>query len=165
MATNSSGTSETQPSATGASSSSNIVRNLNLGPKNTFSLGLGRAPIPRVLVSKILSNEFIELRELLPQNLGSETSDPDIWSWTKCFITYILVMSTFRPHRTRDLLEYMALIIRTAKRFGGRAWSQYDRDFRREAEVNNLQDWSVVRTDMYNLHTSAINRRAGSMAL
>jgi hypothetical protein len=146
------------PSVTPAS---NIVRNRNLGPENTFSLG----PIPPMLVSRILSGAFIELPELLPQNLGSSASDMDIPSWTECFSTYILVVITFRPHRARDLLEYMMLIIRTAKRFDGRAWSQYDRAFRREAEVNNLQDWSVVRTDLYNFHTSAINRRAGPMAL
>ena len=142
----------------------NIIRNRNLGPENTFSLG----PIPPMLVSRILSGAFIELSELLPQNFGSSRqrmSDLDILSWVECFNIYILVMTTFRPYRARDLLEYQALIIRTAKRFGGRAWSQYDRAFRREAEVNNLQDWSVVRTDLYNLHTSAINRRAGPMAL
>ncbi|CAB4001150.1 Hypothetical predicted protein [Paramuricea clavata] len=138
----------------------NIIQTLNLGPEeNAFSLGVGRAPIPRMLVSKILSNQFIELTELLPKNLGSSASDLDILSWTECFITYILVMITFRPHRAHDLLEYMALIIRTAERFDGRAWSQYDRAFRREAEVSNLKDWSVVRTDLYNFHTSAINRR------
>ena len=68
------------------------------------------------------------------------------------------VIVTFRPHRACNLLAYMALIIRTAKRFGGRAWSQYDRAFRHEVEVNNLQDWSVMRTDLYNFHTAAINR-------
>jgi hypothetical protein len=90
----------------------NIIQTLNLGAEeNDFSLGVGRAPIPRMLVSKILSNAFFELTELLPQNLGSSASDMDILSWTECFVTYILVMITFRPHRARDLLEYMALII------------------------------------------------------
>jgi hypothetical protein len=64
---------------------------------------------------------------------------------------------------TRSTRVYGAYYIRTAKRFDGRTWSQYDRAFRREAQVNNLQDWSVVRTDLYNFHTSAINRRAGPM--
>ena len=52
----------------------------------------------------------------------------------------------------------MALIIRTAKRFGAKAWFYYDRAFRRETEVNNLQDWSIMQTDLYNFHTSAIHR-------
>ena len=52
----------------------------------------------------------------------------------------------------------MALTICTTKRFGGKAWFHYDHTFRCEAEVNNLQDWSVMRTDLYNFHTSAIHR-------
>ena len=52
----------------------------------------------------------------------------------------------------------MALIIRTAKRFGGKAWFHYDCAFCREAEVNNLQDWSVTQTDLYSFHTSVIHR-------
>ena len=85
-------------------------------------------------------------------------TDLDILSWVECFNSYISVIATFRPHRARDLLAYMALIIRTAKRFGGKAWFHYDRAFRREAEVNNVQDWSVMRTDLYNFHTSAATR-------
>ena len=78
-------------------------------------------------------------------------------SWVECFNSYVSVIATFQPHQARDLLAYMALIIRTAKRFGGRAWFNYDRAFRREAEVSSLRDWSVMRTDLYNFHTSALN--------
>ena len=41
---------------------------------------------------------------------------------------------------------------------GTQARFHYDRAFRREGEVNNVQDWSVMRTDLYNIHTSAITR-------
>ena len=50
-------------------------------------------------------------------------SDLDILSWVECFNSYISVIATHRPHRARDLLAYMALIIRTATRFGGKAGS------------------------------------------
>ena len=156
--------------------------NIALGPEKAFSLGPGRAPIPPKLVTKILSSKFVGLSELLPENLDDPLSDTtsftienstivpvsrpsrerktdlDILSWVECFNSYISVIATYRPHRARDLLAYMALIIRTAKRFGGKAWFHYDRAFRREAEVNNVQDWSVMRTDLYNFHTSAATR-------
>ena len=154
----------------------------NLCPESAFSLGPGRAPVPPKLVSKILSHKFVEMDELLPERLDDRVLDTtsfkiegstivpvakpsrvknsplDILDWVECFNSYTSIIATFHPHRARDLLAYMALIIRTAKRFGGKAWFHYDRAFRREAEVNNLQDWSVMRTDLYNFHTSAIHR-------
>ncbi len=42
---------------------------VQLGPEKAFSLGPGRAPIPAKLVSKILSHQYFELSELLPENL------------------------------------------------------------------------------------------------
>ena len=160
------------PSATPAPN----IPNPNRGSEKTFSLGPGRAPIPPKLVSRILSDKFIELTELLPENLDEPLSDTtsfaiegstivpvsrssrerksnmDILLWVECFNSYVSVIVTFQPHRAHDLLAYMALIIRTAKSFGSRAWSQYDRTFRCEVEVNNLQDWSVIRI----FHTAAI---------
>ena len=52
----------------------------------------------------------------------------------------------------------MALIIRTAKRFGGKAWLEYDRAFRREAAANSLRDWSLMRPDLYNYHKALADR-------
>ena len=162
--------------------SSLLAPNIVLGPEKAFSLGRGRAPIPPKLVTKILSSKFVDLSELLPENLDEPLSDTtsftienstimsvsrssrerktdlDILSWVECFNSYISVIPTYRPHRAGDLLAYMALIIRTPTRFGGKAWFHYDRAFRREAEVNNVQDWSVMRTDLYNFHTLAATR-------
>ena len=130
------------PSATSAPN----IPNPNLGLDKAFSLGPGRAPIPPKLVSRILSDKFIELTELLPENLDEPLSDTtsfaiegstifpvsrssherksnlDILSWVECFNSYMSVIVTFRLHQARNRLAYMA-IIRTAKRFGGRAWS------------------------------------------
>ena len=51
------------------------IPNPNLGPEKAFSLGPGHAPIPPKLVSRILSDKFIELTELLPENLDEPLSD------------------------------------------------------------------------------------------
>ena len=116
-------------------------------------------------MTQIVSHKYIELSELSPKNLeephtevmsfaieGSaivicSKANPrkkqdamDILTWVEAFNSYAAVLNSYFPHRARDLSAYMALIIRTAKRFGGRAWLQYDRAFRREAEVSFLQD-------------------------
>ena len=116
------------------------------------------------LVSKILSHKFVEMDELLPERFDDPVLDTtsfkidgstivpetkpsriknsplDILDWVECFNSYTSIIATFHPHRARNLLAYMALIIRTAKRFGGKAWFHYDHAFCREAEVNNLRD-------------------------
>ena len=75
-----------------------------------------------------------------------KNSPLDILDWVECFNSYTSIIATFHPHRARNLLAYMALIIRTAKRFGGKAWFHYDRAFCCEAEVNNLAN-SPINVD------------------
>ena len=156
------------------------------GFEKAFSLGPGRAPISAKLVTQILSHKFIELSELIPENLDdpqaemttfsieSSTIVPkvisrkkqevsDILTRVKCFNSYTAVMSTFFPTRARDLLAYMALIIRTAKRFGGMSWLNYDRAFRREAAASNMQDWSLMKPNLYNYHTAAVNLQSSGI--
>ena len=48
----------------------------------------------------------------------------------------------------------MSLILRTAKRFGGHAWLNYDRAFRQEAAASGLENWSMMRADLYNYYTA-----------
>ena len=150
-----------------------------IGISSAFILGQGRPPIPPKLVTQILANKFIELSELLPENLESPQCESssftieggaivpitkvsskrkqeisDILTWVECFTSYITVMSTLFPSRARDLLSYMALIIRMAKRYTGNCWLNYDRAFRLEAAASNLSHWSQVKPDLYSYHTS-----------
>ena len=78
----------------------------------------------------------------------------DILTWVECFTSYLAVVSNSFPARTRDLLAYMALVIRMAKRYSGRCWSNYDRAFHLEAAASNLRDWSQMKADLYSYHTS-----------
>ena len=82
----------------------------------------------------------------------------DTLTWVECFNSYTAVLTTYFLSRSRDLLAYMALIIRTAKRFRGKAWLDYDRAFCREAAATNLRDWSVMLPDLYNYHTAVVNQ-------
>ena len=151
-----------------------------LGSEKAFILGPVRAPIPAKLVTQIVSHKYIELSELSPKNLEEPHTEVmsfaiegsaivpcskaiprkkqdamDILTWVEAFNSYAAVLNSYFPHRARDLSAYMALIIRTAKRFGGRAWLQYDRTFRREAEASFLQDWSAMKPDLYKYYTAA----------
>ena len=130
-------------------------------------------------MTQILANKFIELSELLPENLESPQCESssftieggaivtitkvsskrkqeisDIQTWVECFTSYITVISASFPSRARDLLSYMALIIRMAKRYTGNCWLNYDRAFRLEAAASNLRDWSQLKPDLYSYHTS-----------
>ena len=78
----------------------------------------------------------------------------DILTWVECFTRYLSVVSNSFPARARDLLAYMALIIRMAKRYSGKCWSNYDRAFHLEATASNLRDWSQMKADLYSYHTS-----------
>ena len=172
--------------ALGGSNSNKLASELPSAPsqsgsaESAFILGPGRAPIPAKIVKRIISHEFVEMSELMPKNLDELQAETpvfifvgsmvvpklnsakksaviDILTWVECFNSYIALLTTFYPPRSHDLLAYMALIVRTAKRFTGTAWLDYDRAFRREAPTRNLRDWSVMRPDLYNYHTALIS--------
>ena len=63
---------------------------------------------------------LIESRSIVPTNTTSSRKRGDIHdiiTWVECFNSYIAVITSFRPEQARDLLAYVALIIRIAKRF------------------------------------------------
>ena len=68
------------------------------------------------------------------------------------------VVTAYVPQQSRELLAYMSLILRTARRFGRRAWLEYDRAFRQEAAISGSKDWHIMRADLYNFHTAGANK-------
>ena len=127
---------------------------------STSTLGLilspSSDPIPHRLVSRIQVGEFIEMRDLLADNISLHNQMEDfhghIWpstpahlhprlrevpslsSWVYCFCAYIAVLTP--DARTRELLAYCRLIIREALRHRGMGWQEYDRTFRRQAAID-----------------------------
>ena len=81
-----------------------------------FSLGPGHKPIPAKLVSKILTRQFVELADLIPENLDvpeqiqhtitvsylvpSSPARPkrkeviDVVTWVECFVSFVSVVTT-----------------------------------------------------------------------
>ena len=91
------------------------------------AIGEGLPPIPGKLVKKIESGLYIELGELLPDNLSVTNATGDIAAapkaskpvtrptlsiieWVQSFV-YTAILSKSQPHRVADLLGYQTLIL------------------------------------------------------
>ena len=122
-------------------------------------------PIPHRLVHRIQSGDFVEMRDLLVDNvaLHDQLEDlhgsaplaatplpfrprlrevPSLHSWMYCFAAYVAVRSS--DPVTRELLAYSRLIIREALRHGGNGWQEYDRSFCRQAAIDSSIPWNTL---------------------
>jgi hypothetical protein len=182
-------TSVTQSSAVDTNISLNVSAPIYTSPivsveaiselNKAFIFGPSRPPSPAKTVAQIVAFKFVEMSDLIPENLEAPTNEVpsfaiegrsivpttttsprkkneigDILTWVECFNSYVAVITSVRPERARDLLAYMALIIRIAKQFPGRCWYNYDRAFRLEAAASNMMNWSQIHPDLYHYHTS-----------
>ena len=126
------------------------------------------------MVTKITTGLFVELADLLPDNLKANESETqtflegklvvaparkriveiqDILTWVEAFTIYSIILCASQPARWADLSHYKLLIIQTAKKFPGKAWQLYDTAFRKNAAASGLKDWSKMNPDLYNFHT------------
>ncbi len=140
---------------------------LTLPHSSRFGMILSPAssPIPFRLVQRIQSGEFVEMRDLMADNVSLHTQledlhgtgslvatpvgfrprlreVPSLSSWMFCFATYMAVRT--RDPATRDMLAYCRLIIREALRHGGNTWQDYDRAFRRQAAIDTALPWNTL---------------------
>ena len=126
-------------------------------------------PIPQGLVQRIQSGQFIEMRDLLADNIAllNQLSSlhgtaalpvstvsrtrlrevPSLVSWLYCFNTYMAVRTS--DSLTRNMLAYSRLIIREALRHGGTGWLDYDRIFRRQLAINPLMNWNALDPSLH----------------
>ena len=132
-----------------------------------FILSEGLPPIPAKLTAKIRRGEFVDMAELLRDNLeahrrgslqdvsSGESSKrsrreiPDVLSWVQCFGTYIVVVTSKHPEKLRQLLAYQTLIVRESRRCGGKGWLAYDAMFRQQVAGNDQADWSKLNSSLY----------------
>ena len=136
-----------------------------------FSMGDGLPPVPARVVEKILSGQFVDIAELLRDNLEVErrcnTTEsasagpvpttsrparrevPDLLSWVQCFGMFASVMASKYPEKVTQLLAYQTIIIREARRCGGGGWQGYDRMFRQQAVSSPGVDWSQLNSSLF----------------
>ena len=156
------------PNSTSASTSTSLNRPFVVGP--------GYSPIPEKLVTKIRSGQFVDLADLLAENLKAQETEPqtyfdgkllvssskkrvheitDIMTWVEAFTVYSWIFCCAHPSRWQDMTQYKLLILKTSRQFPGKAWLHYDIAFRKDAAAAGLVDWSRMNHDLYNFHTLA----------
>ena len=119
---------------------------------------------PRKLVEKVRSGQFIEMRELLADNITLihqlesiqgctplHTLGPtrprlrqlsSLPTWCYCFLGYMAILTS--DPSTRDQLAYVRLVIKEALRHGGQGWLDYDRAFRQQAVAEPSLRWNTL---------------------
>ena len=134
------------------------------GSTPDFSLASSFSPIPGKLVQKIQSLQFVDMKELLQDNIlvtQEDTQRPgnhrprlrevnSILCWVSSFITYAAIVIEAHPHRTKDLLAYMNIIIRESQRSLLNGWITYDRIFRQNAATKPLQSWATLDSAIHS---------------
>ena len=139
-----------------------------IAPLPAFVVGSSFPRVSAKTVSSIVNGGFSEMDLLLEDSSSVDTplfSLPgecpsrkrkyiaDIQSWYQAFAIFTLVLTSYFPHHSSDLLRYQLIILRTQPQFWGVAWLNYDSDFRREAAALRLGYWSHLNTDLYHFHT------------
>ena len=136
-----------------------------------FIVGPGISPISGKLVGQIVTRKFVDLGDLLPTNSLSSEPEPqilfdgrlvltpapkkpkrrveDITTWVEAFSIFCLVLTSYFPHRWKDLLQYQLLILRTYRQFNGRVWLAYYRALREHAAASHLTDWSSINVQLF----------------
>lgn len=140
------------------------------GDSPPFTLGEGLPPIPAKLVAKILKGEYVDMAELLRDNMeaerrhtrsqSGETNNngntsarreiPDLLSWIQCFGMYTAVVASRSPERMQPMLAYQTMMVREARRRGGKGWLNYDTMFRQQAAITPFYDWSKLNNSLYS---------------
>ena len=134
-------------------------------PHHGMILSPAADPIPHRIVQRIRAGEFVDMRDLLADNISlhNQLEDlhgqtqiastptslrprlrevPSLSSWMYCFAAYMAVRTG--DTQTREMLAYCRLIIREALRHGGNGWQEYDRTFRRQAAIDSSLPWNTL---------------------
>ena len=133
--------------------------------------------LPKKLTETILAGEYIDLSDLLPEQLrintpshSSSTKEvviipesswdtrrwkkrqiTDIATWVEVFSTYILVLSTQFPEYLPELVAYQLSIVKLSKRFRYPSWLFYDVEYRKWAAANRIKTWSKTNSELFAL--------------
>ena len=163
-----------------------VVASMPSGPflQQPFVVGPGFSPIPAKTVSQIVAGKYVDLGELLSVNIVQTEPESqafldgrlvflpsakkqrrrieDIVTSSEAFTIFTLILTSYFPHRWKDLTSYKLLILRTYRQFSGRVWLAYDQAFRQHAAATKLVDWSTMNVQLYNFHAAGASVRSGS---
>ena len=131
-----------------------------------FILSEALPVLPAKLVRRILRGEYIDMAELLKDNMEverrralSEAEEgrarvnrrevPDLLSWLQCFSLYAAVVGSRFPDKVQDLWAYQATIIAEHRRCGGRGWRLYDAGFRQQITSLEAAEFGKLNQALY----------------
>ena len=121
----------------------------------------GLSPVPAHLVQAIMANKFVDLADLLPENLRELQFDQakdakfkeelrkrkvaiaSTLDRSVAFATLMAVSAHCQPERAFSLAAYFSIVLNLAWDIGGQAWSHYDHLFRQAASVSSILPWHV----------------------
>ncbi len=132
-----------------------------------FVLGESLPVVPAMLVKRILKGEYIDMAELLRDNVeaerrrvsGNEGSQvprsgrrelPDFESWLQCFSSYAALVCQMYPQKARELWAYQAMMVSEHRKCGGRGWLLYDSAFRQQITSLKEVDFSKINQSLYS---------------
>ena len=109
------------------------------------------------------SQAFLDGRLVfLPSAKKQRRRIEDIVTWSEAFTIFTLILTSYFPHRWKDLSSYKFLILRTYRQFSGRVWLAYDQAFHQHAVATKLVDWSTMNVQLYNFHAAGASVHSGS---
>ena len=149
-----------------------------------LSLSPATAPFPAKLVDRARSGQYVDMRDLLVDNVsllqqletfGSQYPVPslpgvlrprlrevtNLASWMYCFVAYVAMKAN--DQGVRDMLAYARLVIREAQRHGGSGWLDYDRVFRQQAALDPALRWNTLHPGIQA--STLVGRVAGTALL
>ncbi len=133
--------------------------------------------IPQKLLEAILTWQYTDLSELLPDQLrSSATNTPsidshlilvpqrtwesqkkrkrqiaDIATWVQLYSTYMLILSSKHPQALPELISHQLFIVKAAMKFEYPSWLYYDTEYRKWAAATQHHQWSHINTQLYSL--------------
>ena len=133
--------------------------------------GSGLASLPKKLVDRIVSGQYVDFSELPPAKgrtrslpnteeghivviraedlAGARKMIPDLATWLQCFCLYSAVITEREPDRTKSLLAYATTIAKASLKYSWPSWVVYDQNFRQEAADSGNKDWSRIDPSIY----------------
>ena len=163
------GTTAKTPEKGSKASSQESSGAVGVGP---FILGESLPVVPEKLVKKILKGDFIDMADLLKDNLEAERRRysqeqgvgqpsygqppyykrevPDMLSWLTCFSLYAAVITSKYPQKAKELWAYQAMMVSEQRRCGGRGWLLYDSAFRQQISSLEATDFSKINQSLYS---------------
>ena len=139
--------------------------------ESAFILSEALPPVPAKLVKRIQKAEYVDIAELLKDNMEAERrrmlSDsafpqthftnrpvrreiPDRLSWLQCFSLYAAVVASKYPEKAEELWAYQATLIGEARRCGGQGWLLYNSAFRQQITSFDAVDFSKINQSLYS---------------